>query len=213
MYTAHQIINSIKVFNKRFTNQPQWNPDLVTYYKWARGKTDTEPEWKALPNDLDKDITTLKVEWTRKWPRTSRSFQHGEESKAGFAQKIDESFAIFQTILPKTFTALSQSQLLLRDCYEVEVPDWAHFRASALFYSYHLIKTEVSRFVWFMAGKQLTALKCYSRRGFSPAITPGMYAMLKEDTEYVRRAKANELMWDENMSVTNGDEIEDLGND
>jgi hypothetical protein len=40
-----------------------------------------------------------------------------------------------------------------------------------------------------------------------------MYAMLKEDTEYVRRAKANELMWDENMSVTNGDEIEDLGND
>ncbi|KAH8774967.1 hypothetical protein F5882DRAFT_409606 [Hyaloscypha sp. PMI_1271] len=111
------------------------------------------------------------------------------------------------------YCSLSQSQLLLRDYYEVEVTDWAHFRASALFYSYHLIKTDVSRFVWFIAGKQLAALKCYSRRGFPPAITPGMYAMLKADAEYVRRAKANELMWDENMSVTNADEIEDLGND
>jgi hypothetical protein len=212
VYTAHQTIkNSIKVFNKRFPNQPQWDPDLVTYYKWARGKTGTEPEWKTLSNDLDKDIITLKVEWTRKWPRTSRSFQHGEESKAGFAQKTDESYAMFQTILPKTVTALSQS--LLRDCYDVEVSDWAHLRASALFYSYHLIKTEMSRFVWFMAGKQLTALKRYSRGGFPPAITPGMYAMLKPDAEYVRRAKANELVWDESMSVTNADEIEDLGDE
>jgi hypothetical protein len=37
--------------------------------------------------------------------------------------------------------------------------------------------------------------------------------MLKADVECVRRAKANELMWDENMSVANADEIEDLGND
>jgi hypothetical protein len=70
--------------------------------------------------------------------------------------KTDESFAMFQTILRKTVTALSQSQLLLGDCYEVEVPDWAHFRASALFYSYHLIKTEVSRFVWFIYSWQAT---------------------------------------------------------
>lgn len=63
MYTAHQTIkNSIKVFNKRFPNQPQWDPDLGTSYKWARGRTGTEPEWKALSNDLDKDIITLKVE-------------------------------------------------------------------------------------------------------------------------------------------------------
>jgi hypothetical protein len=90
MYMAHRTIkNSIEAFHKRFPNPPHWGPDLVTYYKWARGKAETEPEWKTLLNDLDKDITTLKVEWTRKWPRTSRSFQHGEESKAGFVQKTD----------------------------------------------------------------------------------------------------------------------------
>jgi triphosphoribosyl-dephospho-CoA synthetase len=37
-----------------------------------------------------------------------------------------------------------------------------------------------------------------------------MYAMLKPDTAYVRRAKANELVWDESISVTNAQEIEEL---
>jgi hypothetical protein len=40
-----------------------------------------------------------------------------------------------------------------------------------------------------------------------------MHAMLKPDAEYVIRAKANVLVWDESMSVTNADEIEDLGDD
>jgi hypothetical protein len=64
-----------------------------------------------------------------------------------------------------------------------------------------------------MAAKQLTVLKCYARSGFSPAVSPGMYAMLKPDTSYVRRAKANELVWDESISVTNPQEIEELDDD
>lgn len=53
-----------------------------------------------------------------------------------------------------------------------------------------------------------------SRGGFPPAITPGMYAMMKPDAAYVRRARANEPVWDEqNMSVGNADEIEELRDD
>lgn len=213
MYTAHRTIKtSIEAFHRRLPNPLHWDPDLVKYYKWAREKAETEPEWKILLDNLDKDITALRADWTRRWPRTSRSFREGEESKSDFTQKVDECYAIYQAILPRTRNALSQS--LLRDCFDVEVSDWAHLRASALFHSYHRMKEEMSRFVWFMAGKQLTVLKCYSRGGFPPAITPGMYAMLKPDTAYVRRAKANEeLVWDESMSVTNADEIEDLGDD
>lgn len=212
MYTAHRTIkSSIEDFHSRLPNPPHWDPDLVTYYKWARKNAETEPLWKILLDDLDKDITALRDEWKRKWPRTQRSFREGEESKADFMPKVAQCYAIYQAILPKTNNALTQS--LLRDCFDVEVSDWAHLRASALFHSYNRMKGEVSRFVWHMAGKQLSDLKCWSCGGFPPAITPGMYAMLKPDPAYVKRAKANGFVMDESMSVTNADEIEDLRDD
>ncbi|KAE9370844.1 hypothetical protein N431DRAFT_343437 [Stipitochalara longipes BDJ] len=212
MYTAwHTIKTSMDSFHAGETAQ-HWDPDLVSFYKWARTKAETEPEWKTLLDDLDRDIQSLKAEWARKWPRTSRSFQHGEESKSEFPQKVSDSYAVFQAILPRNDTPLTQS--LLRDCFDIEVSDWAHLRASALFYSYHRMKNDMSRFIWHMAGKQLALLKCYARSGSLSAMSPGMYAMLKPDAAYVRRAKANEqLVWDESISVTNAEEIEALRDD
>ena len=110
MYTAHRTIkNSIDAFHNRLPNPPHWDPDLVTYYKWARTMADTEPQWKILLDDLDKDITALRDEWKKKWPRTSRSFREGEESKSDFKPKVAECYAIYWKL-----SGLSKNQLLDR---------------------------------------------------------------------------------------------------
>jgi RNA dependent RNA polymerase len=214
MYTARQTIKkSITSFHARLPEPPHWDEDLVTYYKWAREKAERETDWKALLDDLDDDVRALKAAWTRKvTPTITRSFREEDEPKSEYMKKIEEIYPMFQAILPKRDNPLSQS--LVPDCFEVERSNWALLKASALFNSYPKWKV-IPKFPWAIAGKQLAVLKCYSRGGFSPAITPSMFAMLKPDPAYVRRAKANtnELVWDDNMSITNADEIEDLWDD
>jgi hypothetical protein len=132
---------------------------------------------------------------------------------------VDKVYPSFQAILPHVDTPLTQA--LLPSCLpDQELSDWALLRASALFASYATNKSLIQRFVWCMAGRELTRLKTiYAGGGIPPAVTRSMYAMLKPDGAYVKRARArvigtgNGLVFDENMSVANADEVEALDDD
>jgi hypothetical protein len=182
---------------------PRWDSDLVIYYKWAKEKAVSEPQWKELLGRLDQDIRDVKTQWGVLWGK----------------QKRDKSGAAFRAILLQVDTPLTQA--LLPSCLpDQELSDWALLRASALFASYATNKSLIERFVWFMAGRELARLKTmYGGGGVPHAVTRSMYAMLKPDGAYVKRARArvfgtgNGLVFDENMSVANADEVEALDDD
>jgi len=210
MYTASRAIKkSITAFHARLPDPPHWDADLVVLYEWARGKAETKPEWKDLLDTLYAEVDALRKEWGV--PRRPTSFR-GEESKSSdYMEQIAKFYPRFQAILPRGDSALIDS--LLTDCFDVELSQWARLRASVLFHTYHQFKRP-GLFVWFMAAKQLTVLKACQRGGFPPAIIPSMSAMERPDAAYVRRVKANEAAWDDqNMSVTNAEEIEERMDD
>jgi hypothetical protein len=197
---------------------PRWDPDLVIYYRWAKEKAVSEPEWKELLSLLDQNIRGVKSQWGALWGKQKRD-NHGDlidEAKGKYMSFIDEVYPSFQAILPQVDTPLTQA--LLPSCLpDQELSDWALLRASALFASYARNKSLIERFVWFMAGRELARLKTmYGGGGIPHVMTRSMYAMLKPDGAYVKRARArvvgtgNGLVFDENMSVSNADEVEAL---
>jgi hypothetical protein len=202
-------------------NPPRWDPDLVIFYRWAKEKAAQEPQWRELLDRLDQDIKDVKSQWGRLWGKQPRgkTGDLSDEVMGLFIPIIDKVYPSFQAILPQVDTPLTQA--LLPSC----LPDqglslWALLRASALFGSYARDKTKIKRFVWFLAGRELCALKTiYAGGGIPPAVTRSMYAMLKPDAAYVKRARARKigtgsgLVFDENMSVGNADEVEALYDD
>jgi hypothetical protein len=200
---------------------PRWDSDLVIYYKWAKEKAVSEPQWKELLGRLDQDVRDVKAQWGALWGKQKRD-KNGDlsdEAMGKYMSLVDKVYPSFQAILPHVDTPLTQA--LLPSCLpDQELSDWALLRASALFASYATNKSLIQRFVWCMAGRELTRLKTiYAGGGIPPAVTRSMYAMLKPDGAYVKRARArvigtgNGLVFDENMSVANADEVEALDDD
>jgi hypothetical protein len=200
---------------------PRWDSDLVIYYKWAKEKAVSEPQWKELLGRLDQDIRDVKTQWGVLWGKQKRdkNGDPSDEAKGKYMSLIDQVYPAFRAILLQMNTPLTQA--LLPGCLpDQELSDWALLRASALFASYATNKSLIERFVWFMAGRELARLKTmYGGGGVPHAVTRSMYAMLKPDGAYVKRARArvvgtgNGLVFDENMSVANADEVEALDDD
>lgn len=160
MYTASKAIKkSVSAFHARIPEPPHWDTDLVSYYEWVKGKAVTEPEWGVLLDALYQDVNTFKTERGGR-PRKSRSFSSDESKSSDYIQQIEIFYPKFQAILPRNGTPVTQS--LLPDCFDAELSNWALLRASVLFHSYRQHK-KPGRFVWFMAGKQLSVLKAWSR--------------------------------------------------
>lgn len=214
------IEKALTEFHVNVADPPFFDPDLVIHYNWARECAESEPEWKALLEHLDDDIKILKQAWHEDSDK-SRKKQFDRSMSGGFKDeainpeymiRVERFYDQFQTILPHVNTPLTQA--LLPKCLpDQELSSWALLRASALFSTYGRAST--SRFPWFMAGKQLTTLKViYRGGGFPPAVTPGNYAMLKPDAAYVKKLRVQRNrecgVMEENMSVTNADELEDL---
>jgi hypothetical protein len=199
-------------------NVPRWDSDLVIYYKWAKERGVSEPQWKELLGQLDQDIRNFKSQWGVLWGKQPRD-RYGDlsdEAMGKYMLLIDGVYPTFQAILPQVDTPLTQA--LLPSCLpDQELSDWALLRASALFMSYATNKNGIKRFPFCIAGRELARLKTmYAGGGIPHVVTRSMYAMLKPDGAYVKRARArvigtgNGLVFDENMSVANADEVEAL---
>jgi hypothetical protein len=221
-YVADRAVDkALTDLQKENPNVPRWDSDLVVFYKWAKEKGASEPQWKELLSQLDQDIRDVKSQWGVLWGKQPRD-RYGDmsdEAMGKYMSLIDGVYPTFQAILPKVDTPLTQA--LLPSCLpDQELSDWALLRASALFMSYATNKNRIKRFPFCIAGRELARLKTmYAGGGIPHAVTRSMYAMLKPDGAYVKRARArvvgtgNGLVFDENMSVANADEVEALDDD
>ena len=183
MWLAKKTVNAaLQKFHETLPlSPPFWDDDLAGYYLWAREKAKTHDDWKGVLDQLDEDIKPIKEDWARHFSRAPN-----DESAPVFAPFVLGCYERFQAIRPHEDTPLTQC--LLPDFGNPDTTPWAYLKASAVFASYS--RRYVSKFVFWMAGKQLAQLKANCVRGNAPhAIVPSMYVIYKPDNTYIKRSK------------------------
>lgn len=214
MIAAERTIDKLLTeFQQNTGEVSNWDNDMVTYFQWLKDlakQGGKGSEWHSLYENLDADIKELKSDWSK-----NISFKD-EDAKDDFLVKCDRTFEKFLLIRPRPESALGQA--LLPSCLpDEEDSEWALIRASALFASFAKRngKGMPPSYVWNIAGRQLARIKGkIARTGFAHTVIPTMYAMMKPDAGYVRKIMAqrdaNVVAIDENSSVVNADELDDL---
>ena len=206
MCLADKTINSaLTEFHKSIPDPPQWDNDLVAYYKSSRALAERDPLWKKLLDDLDDDLKSIKAEWASRIRR--------DESKPDFTPFAVASHEKFLAIQPRDENPATLPLICdwMRDS---ELSQWALLKASALFASYHP-RTHVSGAVWWVAGRQLGELKARVQ-GRATSVVQPMYVMLKPDSSFVRLLQREEvamLAWENKAPPASVDELEDFDDD
>lgn len=195
----------LKDFHENNPSPPNWDSDLVKLYDWAQEMARGNEDWRRILRDLDADLKVMKSEWARAVPKI-------KSGEVAFIEEIDRFFPKFCAIRPHFECPLTQ--LLLPSCLEEDDSEWALLRASA-FWATARRKRNPTAYHWNIAGKYLARLKVkFSNQGFAHVVTPTMYAGLKPNASYIKRARAEKdvdaSVMDENASVVNADELEDL---
>jgi hypothetical protein len=197
--------DTLVAFHKSLATASYWDDDVVKLAHWARERARESPNWKSLLEQLEHDIKTVKKAWTRHFNR-----QRNPESMANFISIITSLYDQWQAISPPPTNPFSQT--LAPSCLpSLELSTFALLKASLGFTLGS--RKYVSKFIWWMAGKQLAVLKAmYGCEGGNTAvITPQMYAMLRPDSTFVKlmqsqdhdprfwEAKAESVVPDEEM--------------
>jgi hypothetical protein len=92
------IENCLAEFHDAIPDPPQWDDDLVVYYKHAR-RVENE-DLKSLLDQLDKDLKKAKPFWAQK-------FHQSYESGQVWTLTLLDSFEKFQAIQPQTTNPLA----------------------------------------------------------------------------------------------------------
>ena len=207
--------NTLVEFHKSLATAACWDDDVVKLAHWARERVRESLDWKSLLEQLEHDIKAVKKEWTR---HSSR--KRNPESMTNFNSFITSLHDQWQAISPPPSNPLSQA--LAPSCLpSLELSTFSLLKAS-LGFSLGSRKY-VNKFIWWMAGRQLAALKAmYGREGGGTAfMTPQMYATLRPDSTVVKlmqnqghdprfwEAKAESVVQDEEM--VGGDWEEEMG--
>jgi hypothetical protein len=162
-----------------------------------------DPALTSLLDDLDSDLALLKTSWVKACSGIPFA---DDDSKPDVMGIVIEHHAQFLAIAPRSTTTVSR--FLTLDCWPDEESQWALLRASALFASYN--KKYVSKFVWFMGGRQLFHLKA-KRKGESIALIPSIHVTLKSDASFIRKMMSEEdVSWE---APANQEELEQLNTD
>jgi hypothetical protein len=177
--------DTLEKFHRSLAVAEYWDDDLVKLSIWARERAKQSPDWESLLEKLDHDIKVVKKIW-------SKHFNHKQhaESLANFTPIVTNLYEKWQEIAPPADNPLSQA--LAPSCMPDplnELSTWALLKASTGFS--HGTREYISKFIWWMAGKQLAALKVMfgdgdGGGGSLAVVAPHMYAMLKPDSTFVK---------------------------
>lgn len=177
--------DTLEKFHKSLATAAYWDEDLVKLAVWARERAEDSSDWKILLNSLEHDIRVVKRAWSKHFNR-----QRNPELIANFTLMVTNFYEQWQAIAPPKDNSLSQALApsCLPDALN-ELSTWALLKAS-LGFSLGSRKY-VSKFIWWMAGKQLAALKAMFGAGDGgggslAVLAPQMYAMLRPDSTFVK---------------------------
>jgi hypothetical protein len=205
--------STLEAFHKSLATATYWDNDILKLAHWARERARESPHWKSLLEQLEQDINAVKKGWSRHF-----NYKRNPESMENFTSIATSLHDQWQSISPPPDNPLSQA--LSPSCLSsLELSTFALLKASlGFFLGPH------SKFIWWMAGKQLAALKAMnggeggSEGGSAAVITPQMYAMLRPDSTFVKlmqsqdydprfwEAKAESVVPDEEMGGAEWDE-------
>jgi hypothetical protein len=177
--------DTLEKFHNSLPEATYWDDDLVRLANWARDRAKESSDWRTLLDKLDHDIRVVKETWSKHF-----NHQSHPESLINFTPIVTGLYEKWQAIAPPEENPLSQA--LAPSCLPGpgnELSTWALLKASVGFS--HSARKYVSKFIWWMAGKQLATLKAMfgssDAGGWSLAVVaPHMYAMLKPDATFVK---------------------------
>jgi hypothetical protein len=173
--------DTLIAFHKSLATASYWDDDVVKLAHWARERARESSDWKSLLEKLEDDIKNVKKTWTKHFNR-----ERNPESMANFTSIVTDLHDQWQSISPPPDNPLSQA--LAPSCLpSLELSTFSLLKASLGFSLGS--RRYVSRFIWWMAGKQLADLKAmYGNDGSGgiAVITPPMYAMLRPDSTFVK---------------------------
>ncbi len=206
------IQETLKDFHQSLTMRAYWDDDVVKLAQWARERAKEAPEWKSLVDQLECDLKAVRKAWTGHFSR-----KPNPESMANFTSVVTSLHDQWHAIAPAPDNPLSPA--LAPPCLpSLELSTFSLLKAS-LGFSLGTRRCG-SNFIWWMAGRQVAALKAlYGRDGGRAAVVaPPMYAMLRPDSTFVKlmqsqdhdprfwEAKAESVVPDEEMGSEAWDE-------
>jgi hypothetical protein len=192
LVVADKAVNEMLIeIHKRFTKPPHTAPhldkDLVKLSQMAKESAKTSTEYASIIETLEKDIQSLKADWSRYWASGDKK---RKQSADAFLADLYERY---QTISPSN-PDTPLTRWLLPSCLpDPDMSEWALLKASVLFDSYPGdIKRQMA---WVLAGKQLCHLKVrWSDSGASGmSVTARMYAIGKPNSSLIKRLKSEEI--------------------
>jgi hypothetical protein len=173
--------DTLIAFHKSLATASYWDDDVVKLAHWARERARESSDWKSLLEKLEDDIKNVKNAWIKHF-----NHKRNPEFMANFTSIVTDLHDQWQSISPPPDNPLSQA--LAPSCLpSFELSTFSLLKASLGFSLGS--RRYVSRFIWWMAGKQLADLKAmYSNDGSGgiAVITPQMYAMLRPDSTFVK---------------------------
>jgi hypothetical protein len=173
--------DTLIAFHKSLATASYWDDDVVKLAHWARDRARESSDWKSLLEKLEDDIKNVRKAWTKHF-----NHKRNPESMANFTSIVTDLHDQWQSISPPPDNPLSQA--LAPSCLpSLELSTFSLLKASLGFSLGS--RRYVSKFIWWMAGKQLADLKAmYDNDGSGgiAVITPQMYAMLRPDSTFVK---------------------------
>lgn len=163
------------------------DPDVPAMAIWFKGVAKLHPELDAVRQALKADIESIYTQWRNHWGRKQYEAALADPSadeasgKNGFMAAVLAWHKDYLAIQPKSENILTE--ILLESWRSGGGGDfamWSMLKASVAF-SRH----KHSPFVFWMAGRQIAALKAASRG--SVCVSDSIYAMLKPDATFVKR--------------------------
>jgi hypothetical protein len=188
------IENALTEFHTSLKHAEYWDDDVIQYARWAEEQEKTSNDWKVLLAQLKKDIATVKEMWIAHF--REKDGRGVEEAMANFQSILHPLYQRWLNIKPSTdISPLLAGMLLPSGLPNQELSEWALLKASVAFASFQ--PKYVSKFVWWMCGRQLAVLKAKFRSGSGGggglvALTPEMHAMLKPNATFVKLQRAEE---------------------
>lgn len=212
------IDDTLAIFHKSFTDPPSWDDDLVKLAHDVSEKANQNPEWKKIDTDLEADIQDVKKAWGEHWRKNhpkdkSRKKEKLEkEDLPEFPETLNNFCERYAAIQPHDDNALSQALLLQKTEYST----FELLKASTLFASYAAAynrKPNVSKLVWWVAGKQLVFMKAmHSCSGLPPhCVIPMMWCGLGPNSSIIRRSITESQAKDSIEDYASVIDDEDLG--
>jgi len=187
---------TLKDLHEKLPTAKYWDGDLVVHYEAAKAEAKSSRQWKSMLENLENDLKAVKDVWSRHFA------PNGKESDlvSRLSAVVTECYDLYCAIRPAEDSELTRISLQAWKP-KSEYSPFELLKASTIFAMES--KIYVSKFVWYMAGKQLAYIKASGSPGMRVAV-PHMAAMQKPDATFVKltQSEAQQRMWEKDEEAS-----------